>query len=149
MNEIQNRITEIEKEIDKLNDEKYDLIKQNSNYYIGVEMVGDGDYFEEHIHRLGFVTEDVALRWKNLPSYTDAMGREYYAVNEKQYKLYGRWYNLDKAKWALLAYGVSNLDHVSSAIESIEKEISRIINEIGIEDLSSQEICEDLMLKNE
>ncbi len=148
MNEIIERIAKIEEEINRLTEEKRELVKQNSNYYIGVESIGDGNYWDEYIHRLGFITEEVALEWQNedVPSYV--IGREYYAVNEEQYKLYGEWYSLYEAFKALYPNCVANLDSVCAARDSIENRILNIVDELAIEYPEFQHISEDLMLKN-
>lgn len=101
--EIENRLSEIESEQQELKRERDELAKQYKGWYIVNQIIGDGNYWDEYLYPLGFVTEETAKDWVNEHSdYCDAveywMGAfpPYVEVSKEEYDKYCDWQKLQR-----------------------------------------------------
>lgn len=99
--EIENRLCEINSERWKLERERDELAKQYKGWYIVNRFVGDGDYWDEYLHPLGFVTEETAENWVNEHSDYDAeywvgVFPPYVEVSKEEYDKYCDWQKLQR-----------------------------------------------------
>lgn len=58
MNDVTTKINKLREEVERLESEIREFELQNSNYYIGVCAIGDGDYWDEYYHRLGLTNKN-------------------------------------------------------------------------------------------
>ena len=139
MNEITKRIDELRKEINRLDYEIRELERQNSNFYIGVCDIGNGDYWDEYYHRLGFISEENAKAWvsEQLED-EDVYDARYFEVTAEIHNKYNDWVQLDKLKNAINRYNseIDKLDGVDVFEETVDKAIKALAKEIGIRHLS-------------
>lgn len=134
------RIKEIENEIEKLEDKIWDLkcerdelYKENAQYFIVNIFRGDGNYWDEYLWPIGFVTEAEAreLADKNNPEQDIDecwMGSTpaYFAVSKEVFDLYVRWRDLRRA-----GMQIRKVD--DPVYEMINKEIRKIcVEQLGI-----------------
>lgn len=139
MNEITKKIEELRDEVYRLNVEIRELEKQNSNYYIGVYEVGDGDYWDEYYCRLGFISETEASVWVDKQYRGDNVyNARYFEVSEEIYNKYGDWCALEKLKQDINTYNkaIKELEGVYDFEKMVNKAIDNLAKEIGIKYLS-------------
>lgn len=148
MNETTNKIKELREEIDRIEAEIYKLERQNSNFYIGVCKVGDGDYWDEYYHRLGYTSEDKAKAWVE-EQYKDyaVWDAYYFEVSEEMYDKYGDWKILYKLDRRINTYdtAIKNLDGVDEFKKTVSDAIQNVAREIGIEYLSFMHPADDVV----
>ena len=140
MNETTKKINELREEIEKLENEIYELKRKNSNYYIGVCKVGDFDYWDEYYYQLGFITEADAEAWveKQRDDEDCVFDAKYFEVTKEIYDKYDDWYRLDNLKGNINLYSlaINKLEGIDSLRKSVDKAIEDLAKEIGIEYLS-------------
>ena len=139
MNEVSKRIEELRNEIYRLEGEIRELERQNSNFYIGVCKIGDGDYWDEYYHRLGFISEEQAKTWVDEQERnTDVYNARYFEVTKEIYDKFCDWVCLDKLRISINRYcpSINKLEGVNSFEDSVNKAIKDLAKEIGIEYLS-------------
>lgn len=139
MNETTKKIEELRNEIATIEQKIRELERVNSNYYIGVYSVGDGDYWDEYYRRLGFISEEKAKEWvEEQEADADVYTARYFEVTEEIYKKYISWENLDNLYTAINMYdkSIDELEGVVKFKDSVEEAIKALANEIGIEFLS-------------
>ena len=139
MNEKSKKIKELRDEVKELLYEIHKLQKENSNYYIGVYSIGNGDYWDEYYCQLGFITEETAKRWTEVLNEEEYVYEvKYFEVTEEIYHKYGDWRYLDELKASIRRYNraIKNLEGVDSFYETVERAIEDLAKEIGIGHLS-------------
>lgn len=150
MNETTNKINELRNEMRQLEYKIRELERENSNFYIGVYSIGDGDYWDEYYCRLGFISEEKAKTWveEYLNDNDEVFDTRYFEVSEEKYKKFGDWYELDMLHKSLNTYNseIRKLEHVYEFVESVNEAIVNVSEEIGINDLSSMHPDEDVFL---
>ena len=135
MNELNEKIWELRDKIEELEHQIEDLERQNSNWYIGVYTIGDGDYWDEFYCQIGYMTEDRAKDWAEYrASNEDIYEARYFAVTEEVYKKYGSWRNLDELSKSINMYDpvVRNLKGVVSFRDDVNQAINDLAKELGI-----------------
>lgn len=137
MNDVTTKINELRDEVERLEYEIRELEKQNSNFYIGVCEIGNGDYWDEYYHRLGFISEEQAKTWVYEQD-TDVYNARYFEVTKEIYDKFWDWACLDKLRKAINRYdpAINKLEGVDSFEDSVNKAIKDLAKEIGIEHLS-------------
>lgn len=132
-----NRIDEIKKELETMEETKWELERELSKleaeekeYYIGVSVHGDEDYWDEYFHTLGFVSTAKAKEW--LDGQTDEYDYlhsdcKIFSVNKETYDLYHTWWLVSQAE-STLSYGVSiDVSDVLAKLRSKEAELIKTL----------------------
>lgn len=141
MNEVNKKIEELRNKISMLEREIADLEEQNSNWYIGMYSIGDGDYWDEYYVRLGYITEDRAIAWVDKTrnnEYDEVYEAHYFPVDKERYDKFGDWCNLDRLLKDINTYSPA-IRNLKGAIEfkaTVDKAIQDLAKEIGIRYLS-------------
>ena len=148
-NNVRERITEIEKELKdldiktwELKRERDELSKELKGWFIGNRYYGNGDYWDEYLYPLGFITEEEARKWADEHNdYSPTCGDywlgcvpAYYEVTKDEYDLYIKWQQLRRAYRFIPDRPASEYLPICDAITSK-------INEI-VSSLSNKEIGE-------
>ena len=139
MNETTKKIEELRDEIERLEYEIRELERKNSNFYIGVYVIGDGDYWDEYYTRLGFISEEQAKNWVvEQEDDENVYSAKYFEVTEEIYNKYWDWYCLDKLQKSINRYNtaIDNLEGVDSFEDSINKAITDLAEKLEIKYLS-------------
>lgn len=138
MNETNIQIKELREKIEELEERIAVLKSKNSNYYIGVYSIGDGNYWDEYYCRLGCITEEQAEDWVNKTLDGDVYEAWYFDVTEEKYKKFGDWFELDKLRRSINMYNaaISGLKNVDTFVNTVGEAIRELAKEIGIEYLS-------------
>lgn len=149
MNETTKKIMELREEISRLECEIRELEQKNSNFYIGVYSICDGDYWDEYYCRLGFISEELAKKWvKEQKCDNGVYDARYFEVTEDKYKRFGDWYALDTLQRSINTYNseIQKLECVYTFEESVNNAIVNLSKEIGIKYLSSMHPVEDVFV---
>ena len=135
------RIDEVREEMKVLRDRFWDLRdelckleQEEQAYYIGCEVRGDEDYWDEYYHPLGFITTTEAKGW--LEGQADEYGELHskervFRVDEDTHRKYIGWNNLEKAIW-YLEHASDFVSVNPQQIEELKFEQDQIIKELKI-----------------
>lgn len=143
--ELSEQIREIDRQIEELEEKRYELRKQNTGNFIGVVKIGDGNYWDEYYTLLPHMSEEEVIefcREKSSEYFDSDEGLSWFEVDIKQYNRYLDWYNLERT-YDYLLYALPGIPakfrdtvtykDIRRACTSLEDILKDVHKELGID----------------